>query len=100
MTDEDYILNGFNYGPKKADGQYTRYPTDGQTGKPFVRPVRTSYVHEKCGTVTTMSIALAETYARAPNFYSGTFCAGCHNHYPVGANGEFVWHGTNEKVGT
>lgn len=46
MSDnEDFILNGFNYGPKKPDGQYTRYPTDPDTGKPFVRPVRSSYKH-------------------------------------------------------
>jgi len=68
--------------------------------KGFVRPVRRSYVHEKCGTVTKMGQALAETYARDPHFYSGTFCVGCGAHFPVGEDGEFVWDGTNEKVGT
>jgi hypothetical protein len=53
-----------------------------------------------CGAVTTMSIALAETYARDPSFYSGTFCCGCCAHFPVGENGEFVWVGNGEKVGT
>ncbi len=53
-----------------------------------------------CGTVTTMGQALAETYARDPKFYSGTFCCGCRKHFSVGAYGEFVWDGTNEKVGT
>lgn len=66
----------------------------------FVRPVRRSYRHEKCGGVTIMGIALAETYARDPMFYGGTFCAICRAHFPVGAEGEFVWDGTNEKVGT
>jgi hypothetical protein len=33
-------------------------------------------------------------------FYSGTFCCGCGTHFPVGETGEFVWDGTNEKVGT
>ena len=42
----------------------------------------------------------AETYARDPKFYSGTFCVTCKAHRPVGANGEFVWAGTAEKVGT
>ena len=32
----------------------------------FVRPVRRTYVHEKCKTSTTMEQALAETYARDP----------------------------------
>jgi len=71
-----------------------------ERAKGFVRPVRRSYVHDKCGGVTTMGLALAETYARDPGFYSGTFCAVCGAHFPVGAAGEFTWDGTNEKVGT
>ena len=53
-----------------------------------------------CGVATTMGPAIAETYARDPKFYSGTFCCGCRDHFPVGADGEFVWDGTDEKVGT
>lgn len=65
--------------------------SDEERAKGFVRPVRTSYIHLKCGVETTMSQAIAETYARQPSFYGGTYCAGCHNHFPVGAKGEFVW---------
>lgn len=71
-----------------------------ERAKGFVRPVRQSYVHAKCGAVTTMGLALAETYARQPSFYSGTFCTVCRAHFPVGAAGEFTWDGSNEKVGT
>lgn len=71
-----------------------------ERAKGFVRPVRHSYVHATCGAVTTMGQALAETYAREPSFYSGTYCATCRTHFPVGADGEFTWHGTAEKVGT
>lgn len=71
-----------------------------ERAKGFVRPVRQAYVHDKCGGVTTMGLALAETYARDPSFYSGTFCAVCRSHFPVGADGEFTWDGTSEKVGT
>jgi len=71
-----------------------------ERAKGFVRPVRQSYVHDKCGAVTTMNQALAETYARQPSFYTGTFCVGCRAHFPVGAAGEFTWDGTQEKVGT
>jgi hypothetical protein len=53
-----------------------------------------------CGQVTTMGRALAETYARDPSFYGGTFCATCGAHFPVGEGGQFVWQGTGEKVGT
>ena len=71
-----------------------------ERAKGFVRPVRRSYKHRKCGVVTTMGQTLAETYARDPYFYSGTFCCGCSAHFPVGPEGEFFWDGTDEKVGT
>ena len=71
-----------------------------ERAKGYVRPVRRAYLHEKCGGVTTMGSALAETYARSPSFYNGTFCAICRAHFPVGALGEFLWDGTSEKVGT
>lgn len=63
----------------------------------FVRPVRHSYRHTKCGTVTTMGQALAETYARDPKFYGGTFCCGCHTHFPVA---EFTWEPDGSVVGS
>jgi hypothetical protein len=34
--------------------------------------VRRAYIHEKCGTLTTMAERLAETYARDPKFYGAT----------------------------
>mgnify|MGYP003385323992 CR=1 FL=1 len=74
--------------------------SDSERAKGFVRPVRRTYVHSKCGVPTTMGQAIAETYARQPNFYSGTFCCGCGTHFPVGEDGEFIWQGTSEKVGT
>jgi hypothetical protein len=86
----------------RPDGMQKAYVvlSDAERAKGFVRPVRRSYVHLTCGVVTTMGVALAETYARDPEFYSGTFCAGCRKHFPVGEDGEFVWDGTDEKVGT
>lgn len=69
-----------------------------ERAKGFVRPVRQSYQHiGGCNTVTTMSLPLAETYARNPKFYGATFCVGCNAHLPVS---EFVWDGTNELVGS
>ncbi len=53
-----------------------------------------------CQALTTMGRALAETYARQPTFYGATFCCSCGKHFPVGPNGEFVWDGTDERVGT
>lgn len=66
----------------------------------FVRPVRYAYVHETCGAVTSMHQGIAESYARNPAFYTHTFCVACRSHFPVGADGEFVWKDTTEKVGT
>lgn len=71
-----------------------------ERAKGFVRPLRNSYRHLTCGGVTAMGPEIAETYARDPGFYGGTYCATCRDHFPVGANGEFVWDGTDIKVGT
>jgi len=87
-----------------------------ERAKGFVRPVRTAYVHigkppegEKfeypirkifpggCGTRTTMELAIAETYARDPKFYTGAFCGDCRKHFPLD---QFVWEGTTEQVGS
>ena len=76
--------------------------------KGFIRPVRTSYVHIGptqlsgdlgigCNATTTMGRELAETYARDPKFYGSTYCIYCRMHRPVE---EFVWYGTNERVGS
>jgi hypothetical protein len=70
-----------------------------ERAKGFVRPVRRSYIHDKCGVLTTMGQSLAETYARDPYFYSGTFCCGCGAHFPAGEDGEFKWE-DGERVGT
>ena len=74
--------------------------SEAERAKGFVRPVRRSYVHARCGTVTTMGRALAETYAANPSFYGATYCCSCCGHYPVGEHGEFTWDGSDEKVGT
>lgn len=57
-------------------------------------------VGKGCGATTTMGTAIAETYARRPSFYGATYCVHCARHLPVGEDGEFVWEGTTERVGT
>jgi hypothetical protein len=85
-----------------SDGMQEKYLVLSQEelDKGFVRPVRRSYVHLTCHAVTTMGVALAETYARNPAFYGATYCARCGDHFPVGEDGEFIWDGTDQKVGT
>lgn len=83
-----------------ATGQQKAYVvlTAAERAKGFVRPVRDAYVHVGgCGARTTMSRDLAETIARDPGFYSGTFCIKCRDHFPLD---QFVWEGTKEQVGS
>ena len=89
-----------------TSGQQKAYVvlTAHERAKGFVRPVRDAYRHSNCGAITTMSRAIAETYARDPGFYSGTFCTTCRSHFPVGDHGEFTWYeddgSEGPKVGT
>ena len=81
--------------------KYEEYPGASSIAGKYWTQKELDRIGKGCGTVTTMGQALAETYARAPDFYSGTFCAGCGAHFPVGENGEFVWlDDPTQKVGT
>lgn len=93
-TDDERRRAGHDY--VKFEAYQSESPITGR----FWTQAQLDSVGKGCGTVTTMSVVLAETYARDPGFYGGTFCAGCRMHLPVGANGEFVWEGTTERVGT
>ena len=99
LTDGSPVPEDRSHTELLPDGQQKGYVvlSPEERAKGFARPVRRSYKHLKCGTVTTMGQALAETYARDPKFYSGTFCCHCAAHYPLS---EFVWSGTTETVGS
>lgn len=86
-------------GPPVPQAENYLVLSDEERAKGFIRPVRRSYIHEYCGTETTMGQAIAETYARNPSFYGATYCVHCSVHRPVGAYGEFVWQ-DGTKVGT
>jgi hypothetical protein len=74
----------------KENGQQQDYVvlSADERAKGFVKRYRDKYVHNKCGVETRMGTAIAETYARNPNFYSGTFCVSCREHFPLA---QFVW---------
>lgn len=95
----DAVPPGADHRELKPNGQQRAYVvlSADERAKGFVRPVRRKYVHKVCGTMTRMSEEIAETYARDPHFYSGTFCCGCGKHLP---REEFVWDGTDEQVGS
>jgi hypothetical protein len=89
---------------KRYDGQNKKYLilSEKERAKGFVRPVYRRYIHRKCGGVTSMGDALCETYARDPEFYSGTFCAICGTHFPLlDETGEraFIWDETAVYTG-
>jgi hypothetical protein len=67
----------------RPDGMQETYLvlSDEERAKGFIRPVRRTYTHLACGVATTMVNALAETYARDPKFYGGTYCVGCRTHF-------------------
>lgn len=92
--ESDRPNDGFDYGDRREDGQFQNHPTKDE-GE-FVQPVRSSYVHvEECGTTTTMGTGLAESFARDPEQYGKTFCAGCEDYYPLD---EFEWKGTEIRL--
>jgi hypothetical protein len=54
-------------------------------------------IRTACNTDTTMSMSIAETYARQPDFYGSTFCNHCKKHFDLE---QFVWKGTDSIVGS
>jgi hypothetical protein len=71
--------------------------------KGFVRPLRLSYKHVSCGTVTTITQEKAENWARSPKLYGATFCSGCKEHFALKnaktGNPEFLWEPDGTPVG-
>jgi hypothetical protein len=97
LTDGSPVPEDDSHKELRPDGQQKGYVvlTAEERAKGFVQPVRNRYLHKTCGTVTSMGNSLAETYARDPWFYSGTFCVNCGSHFPLE---EFVWQGTDESL--
>ena len=112
----DKIVEGDHREINPDTGQQKAYIvlSDEERAKGYVRPVRQEYIHtgtnpkmegsvllqpdkDGCGTLTKMARDIAETYARDPSFYGGTFCVGCRSHFPLA---QFRWAGTVEVVGS
>lgn len=91
LTDEEYeryIKFGYS--------AYEEYPESElpTTGKFWMQD---ELARIDCNGITSMGQSIAETYARNPKFYGGTFCCKCGKHYPVG---EFVWIDDGSVVGS
>jgi len=90
LTDEEKVrFDKYNY------VKYEEYPLSDSSvvGRFWTQ----AQLDSGCGTVTTMALSIAETFARKPDFYDGGFCCGCGKHVP---NEELVWAGTDIQVGT
>lgn len=90
------LKRGADTGPGPQNEVYLVLSEE-ERAKGFVRPYRDAYIHETCGSVTTMGRALSETYARDPNFYGATYCCACRMHKPVS---EFRWVADGQVVGS
>lgn len=90
LTDGSPVPADRSHTENRGDGQQKGYVvlSPEERAKGFVKPVRSTYVHQKCGVATHMGPSLAETYARDPRFYSGTYCCGCRTHFPLD---QFAW---------
>lgn len=101
LTNGSPVPNDRSHTELTASGQQKAYVvlSDAERSKGFVRPVRDAYRHLTCGKITTMGRDLAETYARDPYFYDGTFCTTCRGHFPVGEDGEFTWYEMDGREG-
>lgn len=99
LTTGEPVPADYSHTKLKLNGQQEGYVvlSPAERAKGFVRPVRDEYTHLPCKMHTFMGRALAETYARDPKFYDGTFCAHCRKHFPLD---QFVWKNTNEKLGS
>jgi hypothetical protein len=84
LTPEQFKLWGHEY------AKFEPYPDGG--GKFWTKEA----LKGGCQTVTTMGLALCETYARDPKFYGATYCCGCVAHLRVR---EFVWIEADGKDG-
>lgn len=90
LTDGSPVPEDHSHAKIGPDGQQRAYVvlSPEERARGFVKPVRRSYVHSKCGQPTKMALSIAETYARDPNFYNGTFCVRCGTHFPLY---QFAW---------
>lgn len=78
--------------------KYEKYPESEspKVGK-YWKQSELDSIEAGCGQITMMARPIAETYARNPHFYGSTYCTTCQKHLPID---EFVWNGTEERVGS
>ncbi|HZR02403.1 MAG TPA: hypothetical protein VFA81_04420 [Burkholderiales bacterium] len=76
--------------------KYVEFPPGSKSLGRFFTKEEVERAGKRCGAVTTMALSIAETYARNPRFYSGTFCCRCGAHFDLK---EFTWEPDGEPMG-
>jgi hypothetical protein len=84
LTPKEVELYGSTYGYAK----FEPYSADPDGEGRFWTKAELARAGRRCGALTTMARSIAETYARNPYFYSGTFCCQCGAHFDLS---EFLW---------
>ena len=81
------LAKGNDTEPREQAEMYLALSAE-ELAKGYLRPVRNWYVHSVCNGQTRMPMACAQTHARDPWFYGGTYCCHCQKHRPLT---EFKW---------
>lgn len=84
---EQYRRKGHDTEPVEQQEVYLAL-SENELAKGYLLPVRREYIHKTCQSRTVMPQACAETYARDPWFYGGTYCCHCQKYRPFE---EFKW---------
>ncbi len=97
-----YVLRDLTDEEKELwDNEYAKFEVYPESKSPavgrFWTQAELDSIGKGCGSVTTMAQAIAETYARCPNFYGATYCVVCQMHLPVA---EFIWVDDGTIVGS
>jgi hypothetical protein len=91
LTDEERSQQSYGY------VKFEEYQGEGSVTGRYWTQEQLDAVGKGCGSVTTMGLSLAETYARNPHFYGATYCCFCRKHLAVA---EFVWERDGSRVGS
>lgn len=96
-TEEMVCYTGAGYVKFEDYHPGTKVGFEPRTAGRFWTQVELDKIDKGCGVKTRMPMSCAETYAANPKYYGSTFCCGCSSYLPVA---EFVWYGTNDRVGS
>lgn len=84
-------------GPRRASPTVEWVLTPEERWAGFRRPLRFTYLHDRCAKDSVINLAVAEALARDPKAFKRVYCWHCRRIFPAG---QFVWKGSTEQVGS